>query len=957
MRDNMVYPIEKQLIHEKFFEIAKKQPELIAVAWEDEKGESCYATYGEVAKKAHQYRSYLKKLQVKTGDIVGVSLDKGSEYISAIMGVLAAGAIYLPMSFSVPENRKKFICKKAEIQYVICSAENQGLFQEANLTTILPSMVVEECVCNCCENSEDIQYKKVPYDNDAYIIFTSGTTGEPKGVEISHAGAWNTIADINERFEVTQQDTCFGVSEIDFDLSVYDVFGLLSTGGKIVICDRSMKKEASKWKQRMLKEHVTVWNSVPMLLEMLISADDKNEVIKNLRLILVSGDWVYPSLVNKIRDKNPDVRIVALGGATEASIWSNFYEVEGRISEDWKSVPYGKALHNQALRVVDENGKECAPNQEGEIQIGGDGVARGYINMPELTAEKFILDEEGNRWYRTGDKGMYWEDGNIEFLGRLDNQVKFGGYRIELDEIIRTTNKYEPVQNSFTVLIKNNAKQFIASAVTLKKSGKKGNVTLLEEVNDNHQMIVKQQSIVSNYTIMKLLRLDEYIESGLSVDALFEQLEFSKDNINTYNYWIQLLAKNQCIAIKDQVISKGEAFDSFMAVNQEDEMIHAFSEKYDFLTDIMKGKKNSFEMFEDDFLSPEGMAKQEEGIKHGVTRIAEELKKQYDEEELMIRIAILGARGGIIAKMLLEQIDEVDSKVTLVDTSSYELKKAREVLADYDCDCQVVGEYVPSELRNSFDVVIAINTLHTYNDLSQGVFLVNDLMKAKGKAFILELKMLPPMSNITTALIEDGFSRYTVENRPFEHNPTTTTEHWLEILTQADFAEISHCSMENSLFEYFAVSGKNTGNDVSEHAIKYFLSKQLPEYMIPEKIIFLDSIPLNKNGKANAKKLIELLSVEEQTDLILPRTETEIKLAELWKTILGVKQVGINQSFFKAGGDSLLATHLLVAVREEFNVELSMKEMYQEPTLESIAETIDNRKLSSNEEEIECGEI
>ncbi|MFD6726209.1 AMP-binding protein, partial [Streptomyces sp. NPDC060131] len=272
----------------------------------------------------------------------------------------------------------------------------------------------------------------------AYVIFTSGSTGEPKGVEITHAAAWNTIADINARHAIRGDDRVFALSALDFDLSVYDVFGLLAAGGSLLLPTEDQRREPARWPDLMDRYGVTVWNTVPALLDLLLDADGQEgregRRIAGLRTALVSGDWIGLDLPARLRARTGrSCAFVAMGGATEAAIWSNTLTVT-EPDPRWVSIPYGRPLTGQHYRVVDRDGRDCPDWTPGELWIGGAGLARGYLADPARTAEKFV-ERDGRRWYRTGDLGRFRDDGLLEFLGRLDSQLKSAGHRIEAGEV------------------------------------------------------------------------------------------------------------------------------------------------------------------------------------------------------------------------------------------------------------------------------------------------------------------------------------------------------------------------------------------------------------------------------------------------------------------------------------------------------------------------------------------
>src|SRR6185312_14397326 len=270
----------------------------------------------------------------------------------------------------------------------------------------------------------------------AYVIFTSGSTGEPKGVMIEHRAALNTVADVNRRFALGAEDRVLALSSLSFDLSVYDVFGVLSVGGAVVMPEPWAAREPGRWHELRSEHGVTVWDSVPALFEVLVDwAESRNSALApSLRLALLSGDWLPLSLPDRARRLGA-VEVVSLGGATEGSIWSILYPI-GTVLPEWRSIPYGRAMANQRMYVLNEALSLCPAWVPGDLYIGGAGVARGYWGAEERTAASFLVHPRtGERLYRTGDLGRFLPDGTIEFLGREDFQVKVQGYRIELGEI------------------------------------------------------------------------------------------------------------------------------------------------------------------------------------------------------------------------------------------------------------------------------------------------------------------------------------------------------------------------------------------------------------------------------------------------------------------------------------------------------------------------------------------
>ena len=287
---------------------------------------------------------------------------------------------------------------------------------------------------------------------------------------IDHRGSLNTIADVNRRFAVGPGDRIFGLSALNFDLSVYDLFGALAAGAALVLPAPADIRDPERWLHLLEREGVTVWNSVPTLMEMLVESakGSGQRLADSLRLVLLSGDWIPVGLPDRVRELAPRARIIAMGGATEASIWSILYPVD-RVDPSWKSIPYGCPMLNQTFHVLNELLDPSPDWVPGELFIGGAGLTLGYWRDPEQTAKRLITQSAatGERLYRTGDLGRFLPDGNIEFLGREDFQVKIQGHRIELGEIEAALVQHPQIREAVVAapLLSSGQRQLVAYLV------------------------------------------------------------------------------------------------------------------------------------------------------------------------------------------------------------------------------------------------------------------------------------------------------------------------------------------------------------------------------------------------------------------------------------------------------------------------------------------------------------
>ena len=298
-------------------------------------------------------------------------------------------------------------------------------------------------------------------DQIAYVIFTSGSTGQPKGVDVPHSAAMNTIDAVNEWFGVGSADRVLALSALEFDASVYDIFGMFSVGGSLVAVDADEKAAATTWVELLRRHRVSILNCVPSMLDMILELGG-DRLGDSLRAVTLGGDWVGADLARRLARQVPGCRFSGLGGATETAIHNTICEVVGEPPAHWATVPFGVPLRNVRCRVVSPSGRDCPDWVPGEFWVGGANVAAGYRNDPERTAQRFV-EHDGIRWYKTGDVARYWPDGTIEFLGRADHQVQIRGYRVELGEVESALRAVPGVRHAVAAVVDAGAPKLVAA--------------------------------------------------------------------------------------------------------------------------------------------------------------------------------------------------------------------------------------------------------------------------------------------------------------------------------------------------------------------------------------------------------------------------------------------------------------------------------------------------------------
>jgi len=418
-------------------------------------------SFQKLADAANHLAAQLIEKGVEVGDHVLVGGPKTPEAIAALYAVLSAGAVYVPVSEQMPQNRVLGIVEHADIKVALTNTPRiKSALTQAGIAVIDHHKSLAQMKSG---QPTTAPLRDVDPGNVAYVIYTSGSTGQPKGVVISHRAAANTIIDVIDRFKITPDDRLLGVSELTFDLSVFDVFALSHGGTALVLPEDNSLTDPGAWIAAADKYGATIWNSVPAIMQLALNYQcgptgskalnhRKGEALDSLRVFMASGDWIPLDLPGRLAELLPKSEFFSLGGATEASIWSNYFNVK-KVDAKWKSIPYGYPLANQRFHILDGDLEPVPPGVVGHLFIAGDGVAEGYLNDPKRTSKSFFVASSiGERIYRTGDLGRYDHQGCMEFMGRRDFQVKINGHRIELGEIEKTLQKFDPIDQAVVVV-------------------------------------------------------------------------------------------------------------------------------------------------------------------------------------------------------------------------------------------------------------------------------------------------------------------------------------------------------------------------------------------------------------------------------------------------------------------------------------------------------------------------
>ncbi|MCA1994249.1 MAG: amino acid adenylation domain-containing protein, partial [Coleofasciculus sp. S288] len=427
-----------QCIHQLFEQQAARTPEQIAVVFENQK-----LTYAQLNTRANQLARYLQALGVGCETVVALCVERSLDMLVGLLGILKAGGAYLPLDPILPDERLAFMVRDARASVIV----TQQQLAECFSTQAAPIVYLDTNWEVIAQQSDENLLNEVTPENLVYVIYTSGSTGKPKGVAIEHRQLLNYLHGILERLDLPVGSSFATVSTIAADLGNTAIFPTLCTGGCLHVISQERATNPEALAEYCDRHAIDCLKIVPSHLEALLSASHPEKIMPRKRLIL-GGEALSWQLVEQLQQYAPDCQILNHYGPTEATVGVLTYPIESRDRSE--SVPLGRAIANTQIYVLGSNLRPVPIGVAGELYIGGDSLARGYLNQPELTRDRFIDNpfSDGLRLYKTGDLARYLPDGNVEFLGRIDDQVKIHGFRIELSEVESVLKEHPDIRET-----------------------------------------------------------------------------------------------------------------------------------------------------------------------------------------------------------------------------------------------------------------------------------------------------------------------------------------------------------------------------------------------------------------------------------------------------------------------------------------------------------------------------
>jgi amino acid adenylation domain-containing protein/thioester reductase-like protein len=401
-------------------------------------------TYADVNAMAAALACWLQSQGTQPGDLVAVVTEKGWEQVVAVLATLMCGTAYVPLSPDLPTSRLRLLLGDSGATIVLTQARLHDALSWPDRIRVAAVDAMDLSHMPATPTPPQTS----PEDR-CCVLFTSGSTGAPKGVQVHHRGMVNAILDTNRTFDIGPHDRTLAVTDLHHDMSAFDLFGPLAVGGAVVVVPHRRRRDPAAWIELIAQHRATIWNSVPASMQMLIEHAEMVDaaIPESLRLVFLGGDWIPLDLPGRIRDRAAAAEVVSVGGPTETTLWNIRYRIAD-VALDWTSIPYGTPIANTHYYVLDETLRERPDWVPGELCSAGAGTSSGYLCDPELTQTKFVRHPAtGETLYRTGDFGRWLPEGTIEFLGRRDGQVQIDGRRVELREIETVLAQHPGVQS------------------------------------------------------------------------------------------------------------------------------------------------------------------------------------------------------------------------------------------------------------------------------------------------------------------------------------------------------------------------------------------------------------------------------------------------------------------------------------------------------------------------------
>lgn len=906
------YPRDKT-IHQLFEKQAVKIPGNIAAAEMAETSDGPAGrrlTYRQLNEKANQLAQLLRNKGIKSDDIIALLMGRSAEMIIGILGVLKAGGGYLPIDPDYPEERTKFMLEDSQAKILltakipsekmivdreIIDLENEGIFQNDNHH----------------KNTHDITAPA----NVCYIIYTSGTTGNPKGVLVEHRNVVRLMFNDDFLFEFDRTDVWTMFHSYCFDFSVWEMYGALLYGGKLLVIPKMVPRDPGRYLEILREEQVTVLNQTPSGFSNLVNEElQSHEKKLALKYIIFGGEALNPVILKEWKARYPETKFINMYGITETTVHVTYKEITtAEMQMDSSSI--GKPIPTLGTYIMGPDRGLLPMGAPGEIWVGGEGVARGYLNRPELTGEKFVqnLYKPGEKLYRTGDQARLLENGEMEYAGRMDNQVKIRAHRIELGEVEHQLMKFPPIKDVVVLACEDsNGEQQLAAYV----------VPQPESCFTIHRLLkMEKQGILKNHQYYDLPNgMTTFYLNRAETDFMYREI-FEKSSYTKYGITLEdgacVFDVGANVGIFSLFVHRGcknAKIFAFEPIPPIFELLNLNASVYD--------AKGNIKTFQCGLSSSESEADFTYYPNATVlsSRFADEAQEMKNMEAFMRNQADLQqaqVEGGGIWE---EQLGEFLEDRLNTEHFTCQLKTLSRVIRENNVE--IIDLLKIDVEKSEIDVLKGINEAD-WTRIRQIVIEVHDIdSRLESIVHILKRHGYEVTTEQDSELQETDL--YNIYARRPNDAPGNTEEN------EDQFP----CTNDLEPGPGNHRSWNSTGSLVKD--IRDHLKEKLPGYMIPGVIMLMEHLPVTPNGKVDRLALPEP-GAQTPGQYVAPGNKIEKKVAGIWKEALKLERVGINESFFDIGGTSINIIQVNTRIRDVFNQNIPMVKLFEYPTIKEFA--------------------
>jgi len=884
-----------QRLHELFDAQVEQTPDTVAVVFEGQR-----LTYQELNRRANQLAHHLRRLGVGPDVLVGICVERSLEMVVGLLGILKAGGAYVPLDPAYPPARLAFMLEDAHVPI---------LLTQRRLVLGLPEhgarlLCLDTDWHTISRESAENPNSRVSQDNLAYVIYTSGSTGKPKGSMISHRGICNRLLWMQATYQLAESDRVLQKTPFSFDVSVWEFFWPLLVGARLVLARPEGHKDSGYLVKLIDEQQITTLHFVPSMLRVFLQ-ERGLAACKCMKRVLCSGE-VLPFDLQERFHGTLDAELFNLYGPTEASVDVASWACERNGKQH--IVPIGRPIANIQIYLLDSSLEPVPVGVPGELHIGGVGLARGYLNRAELTAEKFIPnpfgDDPGTRLYRTGDSARYLPDGSIEYLARIDHQVKVRGFRIELGEIETVLNQH-PAVGECAVLVRHDTpddnrlvaylvpdQQHALPVHRLLRYEREGVFAgRLRHELANGMVIACQNPPEIDFMYQEIFEGEAYLRHGIEIndgDCVFD----IGANVGLFSLLVGSIRRGVEVY----------AFEPIPVVCQDlrtNASIHGINAH---IFECGLGSSSGSEVF---------TYYPKLSIMSG--RFADPL-----EDREVIRAFLLGqeaGRGAGSTDLSSSEVDELLESQLVSERFRCQLKTISEVMQEHGVE-RIDLLKVDVE-KSEFDVLAGIRE--------------DDWRKIR--QVVVEVHAFDGRLERIVALLQGRGYEVTAEQDDLLRN----TGLYNVYAVRPNGEPMLPHGRSDELADATWSSPRLLIEDVQQ-----LLRDQLPDFMVPSAFVMLDALPLTPNGKVDRQGLPAPDKPMPGQDAVsaAPRTFVEEIVRAAWVRALGLEQVGIYENFFELGGHSLLATQIIARLRDIFQVELPVRCLFKAPTVAGLAESI-----------------